>query len=177
MPGISVDIDPEIVNEDRVEGLISRFAESYRRNVPQVMAEFGEELSQEFVDSLREKILNQGFSHIPLNPAYLQSKIDRRLDPRILIATQEYLNSFVAERDEEADAGTIQFRCGVREGIHGPSGMTYKRLARVHEYGSGRIPARPHWRPHAAEFRTRAHQIALQLRARIAEAVKADLQD
>ena len=177
MAGLDINLDPEIVNEERVVNLIGQFAESFRRNASQVMEDYGEEIANEFIEGLKTKLENQVFNHEPLSPSYRQSKIDRRLDPRILIATHEYIDSFVAERDENAAPGVIQFRCGVREGIHSSSGMTYSLLARVHEYGRGRVPARPHWRPQSMEFRLRGREFANTIRSRLAEAIRADLQD
>ena len=34
--------------------------------------------------------------------------------------------------------------------------MTYEKLARIHEYGTKKIPARPHWRPTTAAFQAKA---------------------
>lgn len=177
MAGLDLNLDPEIVDENRVVNILSRLGESYRSNVSRIMEAYGQELADEFIEGLRTKIENQAFNHTPLNPEYRQGKVNQRLDPRILIATHEYLDSFVAERDETAPAGTIQFRCGVRPGIHGPSGLRYSVLARVHEFGTSKVPSRPHWRPQAAEYRLRGREFAMTLRSRIAEAVRADLQE
>lgn len=169
--------DPEILDEARVANLLSRLSASFRPVARQVMEEYGWELANEFIDGLKEKITEQSFPHTPLSPAYLASKRRKGLDQRVLIATQEYISSFVAERVDDAnEAGSIKFRCGVRDGIHSTSGMTYARLAKIHEYGKGNVPPRPHWRPQGLEYRLRGHEIARQMRHRIAMAVRDGLQ-
>lgn len=168
--------EPEIVDEDRVVSLLTRFNDAFRHVVPRVMEEFGQEKADEFINGLRDKIERQVLNHVPLNPGYAAMKREQGLDPRILIATHQYLDSFVAERNDEAAAGTIEFRCGVARGIHQPSGLTYAQLARKHEFGDGQVPPRPHWRPQAAEFRVMGHQMARDLRSRIAQAIREEME-
>jgi hypothetical protein len=88
-----------------------------------------------------------------LNPKYLQWKLRQEppLDPRKLIATGEYVESIQARKKEGGDVVDVNVPDDV---THGPSGMTMRELARIHEYGqksykeTGKgIPPRPHWRP------------------------------
>lgn len=166
----------EIVNEARATQLMTIFVDVFRRNARPILTEAGEETASEFVDELKFRIASQAFHHRPLNPAYLRGKIRSGLDPRTLIATGEYLDSIMYEQVDD-EAGQIVFRCTVRPGVHGPSGLSYRMLARIHEFGARRggrvhIPARPHWRPMAAIYRDRAPEIGRRIRANLVQRVR-----
>lgn len=166
----------EIPNLEFVQNLMSNLQESLKRNARDVFEEQGQQIADEFLEELRSRILRQTFGHTPLNTSYLISKIKHNLDPRILMATGEYLNSFTTERVEDTSGNDVVYRCGVSAGTHS-SGISYQLLARVHEYGSPRrrIPARPHWRPTGRDFMSRSAEYARNIRSEIAERVQADL--
>jgi hypothetical protein len=171
----------EIPNEDRVVDMMHIFVNVFRATTRPLMAEFGEEQAEEFVEELKFRIAAQSFGHQPLSPAYRRWKIRARLDPRILIATGEYLNSIMYRRIEDTPDNVVAYEVGVRDGIHGPSRLPYRVLARIHEFGAMRhgvphVPARPHWRPMAALYRQRGNEIARQFRTRLAQRVRTGMQ-
>lgn len=166
--------DSEIVDEARVTALMQNFTRAFRETVPQVFAEFGEEKAKEFVDELKFKISAQLFNHIPLQRDYYLSKLRNGLDPRILIATGEYLDKITYERVEDDTSGVV-FRCGMAPGIHGSSGLQLAALQRMLEEGTSRMPARPHWHPMATIFRARSNEMGRDLRGRLATRVRASL--
>ena len=78
----------------------------------------------------------------PLNSQYKAWKIKKGLDPRILIAYGYYLNSIkVYKSGKDWVVGVDPFQ------IHPKTGIRMKKLARYLEYGTSKMPARPHWRP------------------------------
>lgn len=170
--------ESEIVNEEQVANLFISITRALG-NVRQVFEQQGHQTCGEFVDELKFRIASQSFNHVALNVGYKQGKIRARLDPRILIATGEYLNSIMYEQLEETGPD-VAFICGVRRGTHQPSGLPVHVLARIMEYGAVRqgrrvIPPRPHWRPMFATMRERAHEIGLQTEQRINTMVRENL--
>lgn len=122
---------------------------------------------------LKQKILRQKFRHKPLSESYLKAKKRAGLDTRILIATKTYVNSIHVQKaiaryrkgltgrkvSYETDkpierGGNVVYMVTVPDAIHPPSGLKFKHLARIHEYGSKKanIPPRPHWRPFWREW-------------------------
>lgn len=81
---------------------------------------------------VREAILTQSVRMKALTPDWKAEKKRRGLDPRKLVATQEYVNSIQV----------FPVRGGYAVG-------TDWEFVLVHEYGApaANIPARPHWRP------------------------------
>jgi hypothetical protein len=165
--------DSEIVNEARVTDLMDRFTRAFRAAVPQVFVEYGEQQAQAFVDELKFKITSQLFGHRPLSRDYYLFKLKNSLDPRILIATGDYLDGIMFERVD--DTSGVVFRCGMARRMHATSELPLATLQRFLEDGTDRMPARPHWRPQAAVFRGRAREIGNGLRTLLAQRVKADM--
>lgn len=132
---------------------IVNFVEIFEAQVVDIAAEELEAAAKRYSAEVRGIIRNQSYNHVPLNQAYLESKKKKGLDPRILIATADYVNKIKAKRVKGAGK-EVSYRVGPPMGIHKPSGLPYKTLARIHEFGSddGRIPARPVWRPSWSAF-------------------------
>ena len=161
--------ESEIVNESRVVGLMQSLTQAFRRSVPEVFAEYGQEKAQEFEDELRFKLSAQLFHLAPLQRAYYLGKLQQRLDPRTLIRTGEYLAGIMNEQVEDSEG--VTFRVGMRPGIHQSSGLPMKVLQRILEHGTSRIPARPHWHPLIIQYQARSDEIARGLRSRLAQRV------
>lgn len=82
-------------------------------------------------DQLKSHI-ESGSGHLtPLSANWSEYKARHGLDPRVLIATGEYLDSFTVSR------------VGERTWMLSPVG--HEELAGWLEYGTGDMPARPHW--------------------------------
>ena len=78
----------------------------------------------------------------PLNPEYKAWKIRKGLDHRIFIAYGYYLDSIKTyQSGQDWVVGVDPFR------IHIKTGIRMKKLARYLEYGTSKMPPRPHWRP------------------------------
>lgn len=158
--------------------LMRTFINVFRNAAFQVPNQFCEEVANEFKDELQFRIASQAFGHRPLNPAYRMGKVRARLDPRILIATGEYLESFTVEdlssREHQERHGIEGpgFVVGVRDGIHSGSRLPYRVMARIHEFGTSRIPARPHWRPMSAIYRRRSAELGRRLQVQLATNVR-----
>lgn len=125
-----------------------------------------DQFGQQFRDDLVERIESQRFRHAPLSPGYVEAKRRAGLDPRILIATHEYLDSI--------EVSPLTDGSGVRVGVGGRThsgGIPMRQLARMLEFGTIRMPARPHWRPLASIYKRRARQMARELGANISRSV------
>ena len=129
------------------------------RAVAVVGEKFGLEIAKGFVKDLRAHIEHQIFHHAPLTADYADWKRKQNLDPRILIATGDYLDAMEAVK-LSGGAGV-----GMRPGHHvnhdGSAGPEYEDLADWLENGTkgkrrsdvrvsnerGGLPPRPHWQP------------------------------
>ena len=106
---------------------------------------------QEIAKAMTEEALaileDQRYAWEPLTQKYWDWKDRRGLDTRVLIATgfyQEHINWGV--RDDNS------VWWGVEDVIHPPSGLPLRVLARIHEFGTAVIPARPLWRPLLSKY-------------------------
>jgi hypothetical protein len=135
---------------------INVFKHSVAAMADEAMGELAVYISQE----LKTRIRKQSFAHRPLSRRYVEYKKKAKLDPRILIASGNYVNAISARKRKLR--GDLVWTVGVPDTIHGPSGMSYTQLARILEFGSAKrgIPPRPHWRPvWAIALRTMAPKI------------------
>lgn len=131
------------------------------RIVDQVM----EEEAVYLANRVRQGIERQEFRWPPLNPIYLRWKILQGLDPRTLIATGQYVSDISSVRLSDKRYGV-----GTRTRTHAPSGLPYSQFIRIHEYGLGNVPPRPHWSPVFREYMSdRGRSIRNRIAARIRE--------
>ena len=162
--------DSEIVDGPIAEQRMKIFVNVFKKSAIPVMKEFGEEKANEFKDELVYRIASQSFNWRPLKPEYRLYKIKNRLDPRMMISTGEYINSIeVNELDDQ-----IGYSVGVPNRLHN-SGLSLRVLARIHEFGTIRIPARPHWRPQISAFIRRSDELGRELCTRIVNNVQGQL--
>lgn len=172
--------DSEIVDEARVVSLMQRFGATFRSVVPVMFREYGEEKANQFLDEIKFKIAAQLFNHTKLADGTYDYKLKHGLDPRILIATSEYLNSFMVEELTHETEG-ITFRVGVARTTHGDSGLPMKLLQRFLEFGTIRngkvaMPPRPHWRPQIISYQSRMSEMGREFRTRLAHRVAESMQ-
>jgi hypothetical protein len=119
----------------------------------------GQDLAQEFADDLKAIIERQMISWMPLSGPYKAYKRRMGLDPRILIATGRYVNSI--QPIEQPD-GTWLVSVP-EEPLRPGSRYTLRDLARWLEFGTQKMPARPHWRPARNIWRTKIYQMKRRL--------------
>jgi len=91
---------------------------------------------------LVEKIERQEFNHTPLSPVTRARKSATGGDPRILIDKRDYLDAI-----RVLPMGPRKWQVGIKRGAKNQKGSDLATIGMVHEYGSARVPARPHWRP------------------------------
>ncbi len=127
-----------------------------------------EEMANQFADDLRGIISRQLISWVPLSSGYAIRKRTLGLDPRILIATGRYVNSIQAMQQKD---GTWLVSVP-DEPLRPGSKHTLKDLARWLEYGTLRMPARPHWRPAQNIWRTKIYQMKRRLHFDLVQELK-----
>lgn len=88
-------------------------------------------------DELVQHIRSGDLPLAPLTEKYEEYKERHGLDPRILIATSQYINSFDVRR---VGTRTWELR---PYGSHGD--ISNEELGQLLEYGSSTMPPRPHW--------------------------------
>jgi len=114
-------------------------------SVIEINRKFVEDLAKETVKDIRTRIRQQMYNHVPLNPIYKREKIKQGYDRRILIRTSFYVKHIQVLRLKFPRG--IGFRVGVQNLTHPATGINLEELARRLEYGDGKMPARPHFRP------------------------------
>jgi hypothetical protein len=114
----------------------------------------GEKLGRGFDKFIAEKIVETAKAGIleqrwrdkwkPLSPSYLEWKKRKGLDTRILIATGQYLDSFKVYRSGKYWVAGVE-----KDRLHYFEGKVVKigDLAKWLEFGTRKMPPRPHWRP------------------------------
>jgi hypothetical protein len=143
----------------------------FRNSIIPVLNRHTRRFANEFKDELVFRIASQAFNHQPLNPDYKAGKVAQGLDPRILIATREYLDSIQVTKL----IGEYGYRVGVPNRIHSGSNISLRDLARMLEFGTSRMPARPHWRPMASIYHNKAVKMADSVNEDLGQVVMAKL--
>lgn len=111
---------------------------------PRIESEFDQaarRVAEEVAKRVKQRIRSQAYGHAPLSPKYRAWKIKKGLSPKILIATGQYVGSIRAWKE-----GRGSWHAGVTPGARHSSGVDMQQLAVWLEYGTSRMPARPHWR-------------------------------
>jgi hypothetical protein len=130
-------------------------------------------IAEEFAKYVQTIIYKQKYKWKPLSARYLQRKKDQHLDLRILIATKAYVQSIRAiprRRDKKVVSWSVG--PGGPGEIHEPSGLKLKTLARWLEFGTSRMPARPHWRPAWSAYIRKKKTYAKQIMKKIMKETK-----
>jgi hypothetical protein len=132
----------------------------------------GEFLARELAERVQSIIQYQIGDWEPLSPPYAKWKENQGLDDRMLVATNNYMNLIEVQwtrdrlgrftklsRVSIQDVPDLSFRVGLpplkvvdAEGNTSESGFRYTDLARVLEFGTEKIPPRPHFGPAYAAF-------------------------
>lgn len=119
----------------------TRFLAVFRKEVELNATKLTKESAKQIVEDARDAVENQSIDWVSLKPEYLERKEKEGLDPRILIATREYLMTF----GWGVTHGKVW--CGIpSDVIHEGSGLPAHILGRIHEFGTATIPPRPLWR-------------------------------
>lgn len=102
-------------------------------------------IAEETAASVRDKIAREAFEVVGLSPRYVLRKRRKGLDPRVLVATLDYMNSIGSKR--------------IGKGAWGVTADVAKAVWA--EYGSPKQkrPARPHWVPTLIEMEKIAPEI------------------
>lgn len=135
----------------------TRTVNKYRPDLVRVFEEAASETADRFLKmeaerltrEMRDVILGQKYNWYPLDPEYLRRKTRQGFDPRILVRTKEYVESIQVFGPEDVPNGVL-FRVGVPNDDEHNSGLPFRELARIMEFGrkDGKKPySRPHWRP------------------------------
>lgn len=134
------------------------------RGLPDTLVEVNRkyvyEIAQVLADEVKRRLNGQLYSHVPLSPNYARWKAERGLDPRILIRTRRYLNH-IGVQEVKFPRG-YGYRVGVPENVMEEDGTPLTVIMRTHEYGTERIPARPHWRPVFMEAASKISELRRQ---------------
>lgn len=143
------------------------FIPVFTREVELQATEANKEVAKQIVTEARAALDEQKYDHKPLNPKYRQKKIDEGHDERILIRTKEYMESI----SWGVTHGRVWAGVPSRK-IHRDSGLLLTVLARIHEFGTSRVPARPLWRPLISSILRRRSEFAAEYRKAAEETVK-----
>lgn len=142
MPKVKARKRPKVKGRTRTSSLPSNFISTFGKEALIKANDDTRAFAKEVAKDAKAIIRQQKYKWEPLSEEYLERKKKLGLDERILIATKAYVNKGIGSFERK---GLIFV--GPKPGKHKPSGLTYQKLARIHEYGTWSIPARPLWRP------------------------------
>lgn len=143
----------------------SSFVNVLRTEVEIQAFKYTEEVAKSIAEEAVEILDEQRYAWQPLNDAYLEGKIKVGRDPRILIATGFYQDHITWGK--RAD-GTVWV--GVEDIMHPDADISLIVLARIHEFGTATIPARPLWRPLLSKYVRRTPQFARKYQKEVEKA-------
>jgi hypothetical protein len=162
---------------------LRNFVTVFERQTVEVARRHMKDLAHAYAREVRRIVRTQVYSWKPLSKRYLEWKrshsvVRRRhrrrfigiyrtpsanrlrnlgadvkpLSEKIYIATGDFLRNIRAR--ERKVQGRVVWVVGPSSGTHAPSGLTYRELARIHEFGSraAGVPPRPLWRPSWSAF-------------------------
>ena len=158
-------ISAKVTGNDK--NLLKVFMTLFEKSYVEVAEKTAKQAATDMAHELRSRIENQRFRHQPLTPGYLQYKLMNHLDPRILIATGDYVNSIIPHRIRRGVWGV-----GVENRNHIDSDIPLRVLARWLEFGTSKSPARPHWRPMIAIWKASSARVAKRLRENLDKDLK-----
>lgn len=123
-------------------------------NIKEKVRGFDKFVAQKMAEEVKSVIKEQKEAWPPLNPYYKKRKVKAGYDPRMLIATGQYLSSITVYRSNNVwVVGTKPFRQHMGSKLNKGKMVPMSKLALWLEYGTSKMPARPHFRP--AFYRTR----------------------
>lgn len=165
---------------------------SLRRVAREKLFEAVREYAEDERDAFKEKIEDQDFpsfqevfypeSGTNLSPKWLARKESAGADLRTMIATRWYLDHIrvftrKARRVGEPSVIRIGFHPTVRaRDLKGRITDTPLNMVAIYnEFGSldGKLPARPHWRPHIREMKLNVRKARARMRERLKEEIRA----
>ncbi len=120
-----------------------RAIEIWTADIEKALADEGDKITKSLAEVVSEAISNnieiQSYGHEPLSLAWSNYKLDNSLDPRILIATGEYVKNIQARKNEKGD-----WSAGLPNELH-ESGVNFQDLWSWLEFGTDKMVARPHF--------------------------------
>ncbi len=150
------------IDLDKKKKEFSRFVNVLNTEVSIQAFNYTEDIAEAMVKEAKEILDSQRYAWKPLSDAYLDHKIRVGKDARILIATGFYQDHIAWGRNPDK---TIWV--GVEDVTHPDADLPLRVLARIHEFGTADIPARPLWRPLLSKYITQKPQFAAKYRKEV----------
>jgi hypothetical protein len=157
-----------IVNEKAKRLLVSNLRKDLLAQGQKITLNILKQEADKFLADLKEAIESQTLNMKPLNRKYKAWKIRKGLDPRILIATGKLLAAYQVQKLPPGHGDGYVINVARRK----QRGVWLSTIDRAHEYGTGHLPARPHWRPVIAKFKIRKQEVALRISQELAKTVR-----
>lgn len=161
---------PKVKGKTKRKDLPSNFFPIFKKEALIRANDTSRKFSKEIVKEAKAVIRQQKYDWVPLSEGYAKYKEREGLDPRTLIATKDYVNNGIGVQESQ---GFIFV--GPKTGIHKPSGVPYRTIAKWFEYGTWTMPARPLWRPLLSSVIRKQKLVALRYRQATAKALKKKL--
>lgn len=142
---------------------ISNFVTVFEGQAVVIAKRHMKNLAERYSGSVKNTLYKQRYQWKRLSPSYAAWKAKEGLDPRKLIATKTLVQSIRPEK-RRYRGRVVSYAVGPPRGIHPPSGLTFKKLCRIHEFGSEKmkIPARPLWYPAWRELLKRERKVVVR---------------
>jgi len=145
------------------------FVQGIRKAVFEGSTRYLRKVATLLAESVQDTILYQINIKPPLSDAWLERKRREGYDLRILVMTQEYVDniSVIETPTPRSRGGTFEVSVGFPNKPHSRAKVAFAQLMLWLEYGTRKMPARPHWRPVWERFKVRMPQHAERIRIEV----------
>lgn len=126
----------KIVGIGKPQRYVGEAMREFRAAEPKILEEFGRVVAAE----LRKRIRTQAIDVPPLTAEYLREKARKGWSLKTFVRTGGYVKSIQSFRKK----GKLRIEA---VGVDRITGVAYADIAKYLEYGTVRMPPRPHWRP------------------------------
>jgi len=106
------------------------------------------------LDAIHKRIKSQPKEWDPLKPETEARKLRLGLDPRMMLATQQFFDRLTIIQTSKG-----RIFIGATKKVHPPSGFRMRDIAAIHEWGTDVIPPRPLFGPVTREMTKKAPQV------------------
>lgn len=135
----------------------TKFVSVFKEEVELHAFKCDKEIAKAYANEAKEIIDQQRYNWTPLSQKYLEDKIEKGYDERIYIRSGEFLNSIswgVTHKKVWTGIPSRIMHTGKFERSDEPDRKPFpmRVLARWLEYGTGKIPPRPIWRPLMSKY-------------------------
>lgn len=153
-----------------------RLIDEIETEIQKAIVDVLEEEANKIIESVKHEIDIQPARWEELNRNYREWKEDNELNTDMLKATEQYYKAMGILDAKQDNQGGIEIRAGVPSVPHinkdgEEQDITLPELAGIHEFGTEKIPARPHWYPGFRKWESKYNNLEKDILKKIQEVI------